>query len=84
MKKVKRVLLYTGIAIILVIIIAISYITLALPNVGDPENISIALTTARIYTQLSLICVPLNRLLPAILTKPISYRRFKYINIYIF
>lgn len=48
MKKIKKVLLYTVITIILVIVIAISYITLALPNVGPAEDIKVELTSQRI------------------------------------
>jgi hypothetical protein len=48
MKKFKKRLLYTVIAVILLIIIALGYITLALPNVGPPENITIAVTPERV------------------------------------
>src|SRR4051812_37217996 len=44
MKKFKKVLLYLVIAIVLVVVIAISYITLGLPNVGPPEDIHITPT----------------------------------------
>jgi len=48
MKRFKKILLYAVIIIVLIIVSVVSYITLALPNVGDPENISIALTPQRI------------------------------------
>jgi cytochrome c553 len=48
MKKFKKVLLYTVILIVLVIVSVISYVTLALPDVGKPENITVALTPQRI------------------------------------
>ena len=48
MKKFKKILLYTVITIILVVVIAISYITLALPNVGAAEDIKIASTPQRV------------------------------------
>src|SRR5665213_816165 len=48
MKKFKKVLLYAVIIIVLIIVSVLSYVTLALPNVGDPENITIALTPQRI------------------------------------
>ncbi len=44
MIKFKKVLLYAIVIIILFIIAGTSYITLALPDVGKPENITIALT----------------------------------------
>ncbi|MCR8559888.1 c-type cytochrome [Mucilaginibacter sp. BJC16-A38] len=48
MKKIRKILLYTVITIILVVVIAVSYITLALPNVGAPEDIKVELTSQRI------------------------------------
>ncbi|CAN5335793.1 c-type cytochrome [soil metagenome] len=48
MKKFKKGLFYTIVAVILLIITAVSYITFALPDVGQPENLSIALTPQRI------------------------------------
>lgn len=48
MKKIKKILLYTVVTIALVIVIAISYITLALPNVGAAEDIKVELTPQRI------------------------------------
>lgn len=48
MKKFKKVLLYAVIFIVLFIISVISYVTLALPDVGKPENITVALTPQRI------------------------------------
>ncbi len=48
MRKFKKILLYAVIFIILIIVSAISYITLALPNVGDPQDIKVALTPQRI------------------------------------
>ena len=44
MKKFKKVLLYLVIAIVLVVVSAISYITLYLPNVGPPEDIHVTPT----------------------------------------
>ena len=43
MKKIKKVLLYAVIAIILIAVIGVSYITLALPNVGKPEDIHVTI-----------------------------------------
>jgi len=48
MKKFKKVLLYAIIAIVLIVVVTVSYITLALPDVGNPEDITIALTPQRI------------------------------------
>ena len=48
MKKIKKVLLYAVIFIVLAIVTVISYVTLALPDVGKPENITVALTPQRI------------------------------------
>ncbi len=48
MKKFKKGLLYTIISIVLVIIIVISYVTLALPDVGKADDIKVALTPQRI------------------------------------
>jgi hypothetical protein len=48
MRKFKKVLLYAVIFIILIIVGALSYVTLALPNVGDPQDIKVALTPQRI------------------------------------
>jgi mono/diheme cytochrome c family protein len=48
MKKFKKILLYIIVAVILIVVIGISYITLALPDVGKPENINIAITPQRI------------------------------------
>jgi len=48
MKKFKKVLLYTVILVILLVISVISYVTLALPNVGEPENIHVVITPQRI------------------------------------
>src|ERR1700759_3522192 len=48
MKTSQKLTLYSIAVIILLIIIVVSYITLALPNVGDPENIKVELTPARI------------------------------------
>jgi mono/diheme cytochrome c family protein len=48
MKTLKKVILYAVVAIVLVVVIGISYITLALPNVGEPEDIKVELTAKRI------------------------------------
>jgi len=48
MNKLGKGILYTVVALILLIIAGISYVTLALPNVGDPENIKVELTPQRI------------------------------------
>jgi len=48
MKKLGKGLLYLVIAVILIAIVTVSYITLALPDVSAPENIQIALTPQRI------------------------------------
>lgn len=48
MKKIGKGLLYVVVTIILIVVIAVSYITIALPNVGKPEDIKIALTPERI------------------------------------
>jgi len=48
MKKIGKWIVIVAISLILLIIIGISYIVLALPNVGPPENISITLTPQRI------------------------------------
>src|SRR5271165_4930470 len=48
MKKLGKGLLYAVIAIILLIIVTMSFITLALPDVGKPEDIKISATPKRI------------------------------------
>ncbi|ASU33837.1 c-type cytochrome [Mucilaginibacter xinganensis] len=48
MKKLKKVILSAVIAIVLTVVIAISYITLALPNVGEPDDIRVTLTNEKI------------------------------------
>ncbi|SDS52279.1 Cytochrome c [Mucilaginibacter mallensis] len=48
MKKIGKGLLYLVIAVVLIAVIAVSYITLALPSVGKPENITIAITPQRV------------------------------------
>ncbi len=48
MRKFKSILLFTVISIVLILVIALSYITFALPNVGDAENIKIELTPQKI------------------------------------
>ena len=48
MKKFKKILIYATVVIILFIIGVISYVTLALPNVGAPEAIKIEATPQRI------------------------------------
>jgi hypothetical protein len=48
MKKITKWVAYVAISLILVVIITSSYVILALPNVGKPEDIKIALTPQRI------------------------------------
>lgn len=48
MKIFKKVLIYTVIIVLLVVAGGLAYITLALPDVGGPEKISVALTPERI------------------------------------
>jgi mono/diheme cytochrome c family protein len=48
MRKFKKVLLFSVVTIILVIVIALSYVTMALPDVGKPQDIKVALTPQRI------------------------------------
>jgi mono/diheme cytochrome c family protein len=48
MKKVTKLIAYLAIAIVLIVIAVVSYVTLALPNVGEPENIKVEVTQARI------------------------------------
>jgi mono/diheme cytochrome c family protein len=48
MKNSQKLTLYSVAVIILLIITVISYITLALPNVGEPESIKVELTPTRI------------------------------------
>ena len=48
MRKFKKVLLYTVIAILLIVGGVLAYVTLALPNVGKPEDIKIAATPERL------------------------------------
>jgi len=48
MKKIGRILIYVVVIVLLLIITAVSYVTLALPNVGEPENIKIAITPERV------------------------------------
>jgi len=44
MKKARKIILYVVIGIVLVIVGAVSYVSLALPNVGEPEQITIKAT----------------------------------------
>ena len=48
MKKFKKWTAYTIITLLLIVVAAVSYITLALPNVGKPKDIKIELTPQRI------------------------------------
>ncbi|RFZ94984.1 cytochrome C [Mucilaginibacter conchicola] len=48
MKKFKKWAAYTVITLLLVVVAAVSYITLALPNVGEPKDIKVDLTPQRI------------------------------------
>ncbi|WP_299514792.1 c-type cytochrome [Mucilaginibacter sp.] len=48
MKKIAKLIAYVAIAMVVIIIAAIAYITLALPNVGAPENIKVEITPQRV------------------------------------
>jgi len=48
MKKLAKIVVYVVIVVILIGVVAVSYITMALPNVGKPENIKIAGTAQQI------------------------------------
>ncbi|MES2269189.1 MAG: hypothetical protein V4520_20665 [Bacteroidota bacterium] len=48
MKKLKKWMAYIAISIALIIVVIISYITLALPNVGQPRALKVDLTPQRI------------------------------------
>lgn len=48
MKKVVKIIAYAAIAIVVLIIAGASYVTLALPNVGDAENIKVDITPQRV------------------------------------
>jgi len=48
MKKVLRFTAYVVVILVLIIIAGISYVTLALPNVGEPEAIKVAVTPQRV------------------------------------
>lgn len=48
MKKFSKVIVFTIVAVILIAVIGLGYITLFLPNVGKPEDIKIAITPERI------------------------------------
>jgi mono/diheme cytochrome c family protein len=48
MKKSKKGFSYTVVALMLIVVIGLSYVTIALPNVGQPENIKVELTPQRI------------------------------------
>ncbi len=48
MKKVVKIIVYSAIVLVVLVITAVVYITTALPNVGEPENIKVELTPARI------------------------------------
>ncbi|WPU92358.1 c-type cytochrome [Mucilaginibacter sabulilitoris] len=48
MKKFLKYTLYTVIVVVLIVVAGISYVTLALPNVGEPETIKVEATPQRI------------------------------------
>jgi len=48
MKKVVKIIVYSAIVLVVLVITAVTYITTALPNVGEPENIKVELTPSRI------------------------------------
>jgi mono/diheme cytochrome c family protein len=48
MKTLKKVVLYAVMAIVIIVVIGISYITLALPNVGEPEDIHVTVSAKTI------------------------------------
>lgn len=48
MKKATKVIAYLLVGIVVIAIMAVSYITLALPNVGDAENIKVQITPQRV------------------------------------
>lgn len=48
MKKAVKIIAYSAIVLVVLVITAVTYITTALPNVGEPENIKIELTPQRI------------------------------------
>jgi len=48
MKKISKVIVFTVVALVLVAVIGLGYITMCLPDVGKPEDIKIALTLERI------------------------------------
>ena len=48
MKKTGKIILYVVIFILIVIVAGVSYISLALPNVGPPESITIKITPERV------------------------------------
>ncbi len=48
MKKIAKLIAYLAIIVVVLIVVSVSYITLALPNVGSPENIKVELIPQRI------------------------------------
>ena len=48
MKKAVKIIAYTAMVLVVLVISAVTYITTALPNVGEPENIKVAITPARV------------------------------------
>src|SRR6202012_5747588 len=48
MKKIGKGAAYVVISLILLVIIVVSYVVLALPNVGKPETITVAITPERV------------------------------------
>lgn len=48
MKKTSKVIVFTIVALVLIAVIGLGYITMFLPNVGKPEDIKIAITPERI------------------------------------
>lgn len=48
MKKVTKIIAYTVITVVVLVIGTVAYVTLALPNVGDAENIKVDITPQRV------------------------------------
>ena len=48
MKKAGKIIAYTAIVLVVLVLCAVTYVTTALPNVGEPENIKVELTPTRI------------------------------------
>lgn len=48
MKKIAKIIAYLAITVVVLIIAVVCYVTLALPNVGAPENIKVEITPQRV------------------------------------